>query len=440
MGRRKEVSSSAVLQVPIGKASEDALLDGADYLNNHRALAFVGDGCKPSYKRLIWSALQFPRGELQPSVKVINNMASTHPHSLAGVEGLHAVFVKSGVFKGSGSFGTNSILGEKGEAAAPRYTKSCLSELYYDMIKPLLQCIDLVDSPVGPKEIPYVPLPQPLCLFLSTSIAGIGVGISTNYPNFSPESMYRAYINDDPMLLEPNIDLLLDKQNSELRRLWETGKGRVIYSYRLGKYTNEDGKVGYLFEGSTDIFTPNLKKINKYVEKGEIFIEDMTTKSGPKMFIGLVNNRGITINELETLCRQCCYDSTVYNLNVTDGKTSFRIPLKDWLDYTYKNYIQLLHDVNVKKIEKTKFDIMVQEALPIIADYILNKNPKATDKEICDNFGMSEEIVKTVMEKPISQLRKNKDNSARIKSLKDKLRELKKFNPVNYVEELIKRL
>ena len=83
---------------------------------------------------------------------------------------------------------------------------------------------------------------------------------------------------------------------------------------------------------------------------------------------------------------------------------------------------------------------MVQEAIPVIADYILNKNPKATDKEICNVFGMPAEVVKAVMDKPIAQLRKNKDNTARIKGLKDKLKELKKFSPTEYVEELVQKL
>ena len=55
-------------------------------------------------------------------------------------------------------------------------------------------------------------------------------------------------------------------------------------------------------------------------------------------------------------------------------------------------------------------------------------------------FQMPKEIVEAVMAKPISQLRKNKDNSERIKALKDKLRELKKFDPVAYTEEIINKL
>ena len=44
------------------------------------------------------------------------------------------------------------------------------------------------------------------------------------------------------------------------------------------------------------------------------------------------------------------------------------------------------------------------------------------------------------MSKPIGYLRKNKDTSDRIKTLKDKLRDLKKFDPVKYTEEIINKL
>lgn len=445
MGRRKKeevcLSSGGLEIQPIGKITEDAILDAASYIDNQRVLANVCDGCKPSYRRLIWTALQFPKGQLQPSVQIANAVSSYHPHSTDSMKFLLAAMVKSGVFTGKGAFGMTSILGDVKEPGALRYTKSCLSELYYDMIMPLLQCVPRVESPVGPEEIPYIPLPFPvLALSFRNLVKGIGYGISTVYPNFSPVSLYQAYINNDPNLLEPNINILMDKQNSELQRLWDTGKGRVIYSYKLTRHTNEDGKQGFLFEGDTGIFTPNLKKINKLVESGNVFIDDLTDVHGPKMFVGLVNNRGISLDQLELLCRQCCYDATTYNLNVTNGETAFRIPLRDWLDYTYKNYIKLLSDVNIRKIEKVKFDIAVQEALPIIADYILSKNPGAGDEVISKDLGMPVEIVKSVMEKPISHLRKNRDTSARVKALKDKLRELKKFNPVKYVEELVKKL
>lgn len=441
--KKEEVTEPAYRKIeilPIGKATEDAIIDAASYIDNQRVLAYVNDGCKPSYRRLIWSALQFPKGVMQPSVQIINKMSDYHPHSLDSMRFLQASMVRSGIFEGKGAFGMTSILGDVKEPGAPRYTKTRLSDLYYDILSPLIPDVEKKESPIGPEEITYCPSIFPLCLFFRGLVSGIGYGISTVYPCFSPVSMYRAYRENNPMLLEPNIDILMDKKESELQKLWDTGKGRVVYSYKLSPYTDEGGKQGFMFEGDTYIFTPNLRRINKFVEAGQVFIDDYTDVKGPKMFIGLVNNRGITLEKLETLCRQCCYDATVYQLNVTDGSTCFRIPLKDWLHYTYTNYINLLVKVNNRRIAKTEFDIAVNQALPLIADYILNKNPKASDKELVSVLGVSQEVVTAVMGKPISYLRNNKDTAERLKALKAKLKELKKFNPEYYAEEIIKRL
>lgn len=437
----KETVFAEILEQAIGKETEEAIVNGATYLNTERALANVSDGCKPSYRRLIYSALQFPKGELQPSSKLLNGMASYHPHSLTGCEPLLASMVKSGIMSGSGSFGTKSILGDEKPAASPRYTKTMLSGLYSEILRPNLQCLKMVESPQGPLEPESLSLVFPLALYMKSLVSGIGYGISTIYPNFSPVSMYRALVEDNPKLLEPNVNLLIDKENSELQRLWETGKGRVIYSYKLTPYTNEDGKDGFMFEGDTCIFTPSLKKIDKYVELGQVFVEDMTTKQGPRMFVGLVSNRGsLKLEGLETLCRQCCFDATTYQLNVTDGKSAFRIPLRDWLRYTLDNFIGLVREVNRRNIEKTKFDIKVQTALPIVSNYIINVNPKASDRQIINELGLEAEVVSAVMSKPISYLRKNKDTTERIKALKTKLKELTALDPVKYAEGVIQRL
>lgn len=437
----KETVFAEILEQAIGKETEEAIVNGATYLNTERALANVSDGCKPSYRRLIYSALQFPKGELQPSSKLLNGMASYHPHSLTGCEPLLASMVRSGVMSGSGSFGTKSILGDEKPAASPRYTKTMLSNLYSEILRPNLQCLKMVESPQGPLEPESLSLVFPLALYMKSLVSGIGYGISTIYPNFSPVSMYKALVEDNPALLEPNVNLLIDKENSELQRLWETGKGRVIYSYKLTPYTNEDGKDGFMFEGDTCIFTPSLKKIDKYVELGQVFVEDMTTKQGPRMFVGLVSNRGsLKLEGLETLCRQCCFDATTYQINVTDGKSAFRIPLRDWLKYTLDNFVGLVREVNRRNIEKTKFDIKVQTALPVVSNYIINVNPKASDRQIINELGLEAEVVSAVMSKPISYLRKNKDTTERIKALKTKLKELTAFEPIKYAESVIQRL
>ena len=451
MGRKKKednIKSAVVLSnnelvKPIGQIAEECYTFFGAYVNNFRAIANIADGLKISYRRLIWAALQFPKGQDIPTMNLISSLSKWHPHGTQGCEGLNAVLVNSGVFSGHGYFGNVQIDGVVNPHSATRYTRNRLSDLYWDIIGDNVKYVDLVESPQGGMEPTYIPLPLPLCLYLKGGVVqGLGVGVMSEYPNFSPKSMYLAYKNNDPTRLEPNIDILIDKKNSELERLWKTGKGRVIYSYKIKRAISIDGKSeGIMFEGDTAIFTPKLKGFKKLIETGKVYIEDMTDENGSKLFVGRVPGaKGITTEDIESIARKCCYDATTYQLNVTDSKTTFRIPLYDWIDYTYKNYIKLVSEVNQKKIEKCKFDIMVQEAIPYVSDYILNKNSKATDEEISKALGIPAEIVSTVMGKPISYLRKNKETAERVKALKDRLKELKKFDPIKYTEEIINKL
>lgn len=448
MPRKKAVEEEKPLEQPLelrrdfGGIIKENYLEYGNYVNNYRHLCRVEDGLKISYRRLIYAAMQFKRGEDIPTTTLISSVAKWHPHGLTGIEDLNAVLTLSGVFHGEGSFGSIGIDGVDNPHAATRYTKNRLSDVYWEILGDTIKEVPYQESPVGALEPAYIPTPLPLCFSLERLVSGLGVGISTVYPNFSPWSMYQAYLHNDPNLLEPKIDLLLDKNNSELKRLWETGKGRVIYSYKISRQTSPDGRTeGILFEGSTGIFTPKIKKFKKLEEEGKVYIEDMTDFNGPKLFVGRVPGaRGITVENIEEIARKICYDATTYSLNISDGRSSFRIPLKDWLDYTYKNYIALITKVNSKKTEKCKFDIAVQEAIPLVANYIINTNPKASNEEIQGALNLPEEVLKVILDRPLNQIRKIKDNTDRIKALKQKLKDLKAFNPILYTEEIIKKL
>ena len=254
--------------------------------------------------------------------------------------------------------------------------------------------------------------------------------------------MLAAYKANNPNLLEPNIDIIMDKSQSELAKLWTTGKGKVTYSFKISRANGSDGKTeGILFEGDTWLFTPKWSKFSKLFEEGKAFYEDLTDSTGTRAFVGRVPGaRNITVDDIEAIARKICYSSQEYVLNITDGTTAYRIPLYNWIDYTYKNYINLVTEVNKKRIAKCEFDIKVQEAIPYVADYILNKNPKASDSELVKALGIPAEVIEVVMGKPISYLRANKDTAEIIKALKTRLKELKAFDPVKYTEDIINQL
>ena len=432
----------------VGEITEEAYILYGGYVSNSRALPRLSDGLKVSIMRLIYMSLLHPKGKDLPTHEFVPSVSRVHPHGTTGLELSAAHMVRSGVFTGHGFFGYTSIDGVVSPPAATRYTKIRLSDLYWDILGDLVnpEYIDFHESPQGEREpASGLPLPLPAALYLPIQTMGLAVGVKTQIPSFNPQSLYRAWKENNPYLLESSVDLIIDKENSELQKLWETGRGRVIYSYKISRTKSPDGKTeGILFESksecATEIFTPKISKYDKLVDEGKVYIEDLTDENGPKLFVGRVPGaRNITVDDIEAIARKICYSATEYQVWVTDSVKAFRIPIKDWVGYTVNNYIKLLVRVNEKKIEKVNFQIATNEALPYISEYIIS-NPKATDAQIQKDLGYSPEIITAVMSKPISYLRKNKDTSDRVKALKDKLKELKKFDPVAYTEDIINRL
>lgn len=438
---------SPVTTRSIGEITKDAYVQYGGYVDCNRALPDLS-GLKVSTKRLIYASMQHTKGQDIPTHVLVPEISRWHPHGTVGVELTAAHLVRSGIFSGHGFFGHTSINGVVSPPAATRYTKMRLSDTYWkllgDVVKP--EFVEFRESPQGELEPSYLPSPLPFALYMPIQTMGLGVGAKTNIPSFNPVSIINAFRNDNPLLLESSVDLILDKNKSELKKLWETGKGKVIYSYKISRKKSPDGVTeGILFESNspcaTEIFTPKISKFDKLVEDGKVFIDDITDELGPKLFVGRVPGaRGISVDDILAIARKICYSSVEYNLWVTDGNSAFRIPMRDWIKYTYTNYIDLIGRVNESKIRKANFDILVNTALPYIADYILNKNPKASNKEIMTSLNLSEDVVESVMSKPISYIRKNKDTSDRVKALKDRLKELKKFNPINYTDEIINSL
>jgi hypothetical protein len=424
----------------LGDIAESAYLRFGDYANNHRQLPDVRDGIKVSYRRVLTAALEHPMGAHISTATLLGELNSRHPHSTDGCITLINNFVHSGIFDGDGNFGEIYVLdGDSTESAAPRYTKVCISQKYRKILGDLVKDVPWNDSPVEKKEPDFLPTPLPLAFILKYHMQGLGVALRTEIPSFSMKSLYQALIHDDPNLLESGVDLILDKSRSDLVGLWTKGTAKITYSYHLSRVTSDDGKTeGILFQGDTGVFQVKLsKKLKKLQEEGKITVDNVSDMNGPKMLISRVPGaRGVTIDDIAKLCEEVCRNTTQYTLNVTNSETCFQIPLREWLRYTYDNYLKLLQFSVSKKISQTEFDIKVQTAMPVVAQMIM-ANPKVTNTEIQKATGHEMEVIEAIMAKPIGQLRKNKDNSDRIKLLKERLKNLKTFDPIKHTEEVI---
>lgn len=422
-----------------GSIVEDSYMIFGSYVNSSRQLPLVMDGLKPSYRRLMLASYTYGP-KFTKTAKVTSMTQTWHPHGITGMVGVASTLIRSGVLEGSGNWGANLINGSSFGPAAERYTSLRISPNYYDIIGRLIKMVPWRESPMGDMEPEYLPTIVPFSLSFF-GIMGLGIGVSTKLPNFSPLSMYEAYLNDDPMLLKPNCNIDIDYSESEMHKLWNEGKGKVCYKYRITRTTSTDGSQGVLIEGDTDIFVPKLKWFESQQEQEKLFIRDETNEDGPKLFIGRNPNiRTITVDDIEDQAIKACKSCTTYSLNVTNGTQAFRIPLREWIKTTYTNYLSLVEKQKQQKISETEYDIKVAEFTEPIANYVINENPKASNEEIAEKVGCSLDIVSSVMSRSISSLRKNKDNSDKIKALNQKLKEWKSLDPIKFTDEIVRRL
>lgn len=582
---------------------KSAYLEYGGYINNWRQLPQILDGFKISYRRLLYSAIQFPPGKMVKSANLLGKMMECHPHDTSGSYSVVCAFSKAGIFDMQGFGGCRSIDGTDSPAAAPRYTEVKVSDKYLKLLGKLIKKVPYVESPIGNPEPTYIPTPLPFSFFClrgdtkvkqvdgtditmkelddlvnkgttiyvfscdsrgdymiskvtesaktkstnkyiritldndevinitedhkvmridgtyleaqylrvgdrlmhgninlkmtrlnrsedllfddsymysvtkiekveeknqsdfydisvdsrfhnfllssgvvvhncsDSSVSGLGLGISTDLPSFSPRSMYQAFIHDDPSLLEPNIDIILNKEKSDLNGIWYNGRGRVTYEYKISRIKGPEGNPGVLIEGDSGIFTPNLKRIMDWQSEGKAYKEDMVTQDGAKLAIYKVPNiKSLSIDDIEAEVRRACINNMTYSLNISDGGSAFRIPLREWIKATYNNYINLINSDNEDSIREVEFDILVASNLEKIANYVINVNPKADDAEIATQCGTTMEVVAAVMSRSISNLRKTKSQDEKVKQLNQKLKELKKFNAVKFTEEIVERL
>lgn len=438
-----QVVDNPPIDVAVGELMARNFNEFSRYAINHRAVPVLYDGCKDSYRRLLWAAiLMYKAGTLSPAETLVKSVARWHPHSVDGLDGTMALFVHSGVFVGEGAFGGVNIAdGEMDPCAALRYLHIGLSPTYHKLLADLMKEVPMVESPVGEPEPLFIPFPLPLSCCLKSDVMGLS-SVRTVIPSFEPWSLYQAYVNDDPNLLKVNSNINIDYANSNLKDIWEKGKGKITYYYNVTPVNN-----GVLFEGDTWKFVPNWnnERYQKLLEDGKIYQQDLTDINGPKAFIGVVPGaRGITQNDVIDLAKEMYFTTINYQIMITSDESAKPIPLKKWVDLVFKNYVDLLVRANNRKIEECRFDIRVQEAIPDFSNYVLNVNPKATDEEIAKALGYTPEMIKALNGKTLATLRKNSENKDMMKSIMDSLQKrlnnLMSFDPIKTAEDIIKQM
>lgn len=183
------LKTEAVLleDIELGLFTENALRTYGEEVNLNRSIPDYRDGLKPVQRRILWSMHTMPSNQLIKTARVIGDvLGKYHPHAQAGVVGAVATLVVSATtpIEGVGNWG--SIIDPPG---ADRYTNVLFSEYG----KTLFQKTYLAVSPLvlnydGKDKEPLL-LPAVLPNLLLNGAEGIGLGLTTRIPAFTPESL-----------------------------------------------------------------------------------------------------------------------------------------------------------------------------------------------------------------------------------------------------------
>jgi len=417
-------------------------------------MPYLIDGLKPSYRRIIWTGLEYPDKLVKVATLAGVCGGKYSPHSPDSLPAVVSEMVLSKIFIGQGSHGSPCIYKPLSiDAAASRYIEAKVNPSFRKMVSPLIPLVPFKESELDSmyKEPTYIPSPLPLSMTFNS--LGIGVGIRSLGPNFSMKSMLEAYEKNDYKKLRSNTDLKINLKQSDLKDIWEKGEGRVTYEFFIDNKFTLEGRKGVLLYGdsrfiqlgklSTTLLTtkanPKEEELG-WIDRGAVEMINLSSKkTGNRLFFTLKKHqRGtdkVTFAMLEKELNRIKYNSTKYKLAVTDGKTSEVRPLRDWIHESYTNYTMLVDEYKTKKETALKLKIEVSKNSEIIAKSIM-KNPKITKSEIAKELKLDREVVAEALKKSLSSLMKsNKDKD--IKAYTSEIKEIKKLKPKDFYEDFI---
>lgn len=436
---------SNIQKESIGKLCSEYFIDYGRELNENRALPLLYDGLKPSYRRAIYTALKAPNNHMK-SLDFVGSMFKMHPHGDKSIIGVETKLVRAKVFKELGNFGYYPIYGVQSGAAAPRYTETGIEDNWYAIMAPLLDSVPYINGEVeGVMEPQYLATPIPLSLVFGS--IGIGIGINSNIPSFNPKSILDAYLHDDPTLLKPYYDLEIDYDNSQLERLWNTGTGKVIYRYHVEKGVDPSGSEGVWVSGDTQVFYPYWAQINEWKDQGQIFIRDESTGGKNCIFIGKNPYvRKVNQEMIYQECLRCCSTQyaleeiqTIMRIGIHDGKQARYISLKEWIDTTYKNYLNIVETYKKNNIDRLSFDRKVYTYLKEVAEILINSKTDISNEEIAEQLRIEIDVVNAITRKSISTL-KRVDSKAMLDKIDENTNYYKSIIPEQFVESIISKM
>lgn len=399
----------------------DNYIDYGTTVNKYRAIPGT-DGLKPVHRRVLMGLKDCANGKLIGSVTAIGAIQKYHSFGDASIIGVLSDMARLGAIDSHGAVGVKLI--ESLPPAAPRYTKSGLTKEQFEYWFRLIDYSPIVESDVG-LEPEYLITPIPYCLVYGALNWGLGVLGRT--PAFTYDSLINAYLTDDPRKLVPQFGYICDYEKSELDKLWNLGKGKLVLSYKCIRVDNNE----ILICGSGEVFTPNYSALNKYIKDGKIEVINESTNQ-VAIRVRKIHRAHCDMDEVFQICQRISKHCREYSILIVKDDKVDKIAIKDWLNLSLTRFVNTFNQYKSDRILKLKKEIEVYKFLPEVGKLLL-KN--LSDEEILLKLKkLDKSVLDIIKRKSINSLR-NSDSINEINKLEKMIDNIQSED----VEEIIKK-
>lgn len=352
----------------------NSMIEFGRYVNSSRHIPKIENGMKPVYDKIMQAGLLLGP-KLIKKIVFSGEVLKYHVHGEASLMDPISILVKLGLLVGQGNHGQEQLMMSVPPAAA-RYTEVSCNPIIHKIINQIIPFVPTFINDLGNKEYKYFPFPIPFCTF--SEVIGIGYGAGVHTPRFKPMSVWNAYINNNPRLLEaPEGYELINDYESQLVSLWTEGTGNLTYKLKVDEF-NYNGRWAFSIELPKDaeavVFKPDLSKLLELESQGLLNVMDMTSETENKIIIQRAKRiNKITDDEIRHLVEESSIQSIPYYIKAFDDTTTFPISMYNFIKNVYKRWEKL-----VKKYRKTKLDSIQDElnmwnCLPKAKDIIIEK-------------------------------------------------------------------
>lgn len=406
----------------------EQLKEYSDHYNEERAIPSIVDGLKPVQRKLLYIGVS----QNLHKKKLVQFVGETMKIYLHGDNALIETAYRMAqpwkqtypLFTGEGNFGSQASLGLSGSgASAARYLTVSLSELgkaYMGIHKTGINTM-FVNPLTGEKEPETLFIPIPA--FLLYNQLGIGVGVATNFPSFTLDS-----------IINTTVDLLQNPQSPlSLAPVFQSGC-EIVNKSELPKVLAGEGslrlRAKYEIKGDTievHSFPPTtcpqyiISEIEKLEGKVVIFdnivdMQDISSTSKGKVDVRLrIKLKKSTHKEafikmlnLETSCETTVpFNLTLLGTDNKPHKYSAKTALLEWIE-VFKDKSKQSLNMEQTDLENRKhiLDGLIKalDDIDEIIALIKSSKSKSEAREKLNSRGYSDAQANAILDMKLSKL------------------------------------